>query len=84
MTNKNHKLFHDLHVQVHDNVRCASCPMNVPVTKYSILFADIVNFTVLAGQLDAKNLVRTLNELYSKFDQDAQVFVSRPRLRFSF
>ncbi|CAI5451715.1 unnamed protein product [Caenorhabditis angaria] len=55
---KNHKLFHDLHVQVHDNV--------------SILFADIVNFTVLAAQLSAKELVRTLNELYSKFDRDAQ------------
>ncbi|CCD64122.1 adenylate cyclase [Caenorhabditis elegans] len=55
---KNHKLFHDLHVQVHDNV--------------SILFADIVNFTVLAAQLTAKDLVRTLNELYSKFDRDAQ------------
>ncbi|CAI4223022.1 unnamed protein product [Auanema sp. JU1783] len=55
---KHHKLFHDLHVQVHDNV--------------SILFADIVNFTVLAAQLTAKDLVRTLNELYSKFDRDAQ------------
>uniref|UniRef100_A0A1I7T3K7 adenylate cyclase n=1 Tax=Caenorhabditis tropicalis TaxID=1561998 RepID=A0A1I7T3K7_9PELO len=55
---KNHKLFHDLHVQVHDNV--------------SILFADIVNFTVLAAQLSARDLVRTLNELYSKFDRDAQ------------
>ncbi|CAB3399043.1 unnamed protein product [Caenorhabditis bovis] len=55
---KNQKLFHDLHVQVHDNV--------------SILFADIVNFTVLAAQLTAKDLVRTLNELYSKFDRDAQ------------
>ncbi|VDM76467.1 unnamed protein product [Strongylus vulgaris] len=57
--NKHHKLFHDLHVQVHDNV--------------SILFADIVNFTVLAAQLTAKDLVRTLNELYSKFDKDAQL-----------
>uniref|UniRef100_A0AC35UF24 Adenylate cyclase n=1 Tax=Rhabditophanes sp. KR3021 TaxID=114890 RepID=A0AC35UF24_9BILA len=57
-SNKHHKLFHDLHVQSHDNV--------------SILFADIVNFTVLAKQLGAKDLVRTLNELYSKFDEDAQ------------
>ncbi|KAI6198439.1 Adenylate cyclase type 1 [Aphelenchoides besseyi] len=55
---KHLKLFHDLHVQVHDNV--------------SVLFADIVNFTVLASQLTAKDLVRTLNELYSKFDEDAQ------------
>jgi len=52
------KPFHELFVQVHENV--------------SILFADIVNFTVLAAQLSAKELVRTLNELYSKFDEDAQ------------
>jgi adenylate cyclase len=39
----------------------------------SILFADIVNFTQLAAQLSAKDLVKTLNELYSKFDEDAQV-----------
>lgn len=43
------------------------------VAFFSILFADIVNFTVLATQLTAKDLVRTLNELYSKFDRDAQV-----------
>ncbi|VDK30295.1 unnamed protein product [Gongylonema pulchrum] len=55
---KNRKLFHELHVQYHATV--------------SILFADIVNFTVLAAQLSAKELVRTLNELYSKFDQEAQ------------
>jgi len=48
-----------LRAQVHDNV--------------SILFADIVNFTQLAAQLSAKDLVKTLNELYSKFDEDAQV-----------
>lgn len=45
--------------QVHENV--------------SILFADIVHFTQLAAQLSAKDLVKTLNELYSKFDEDAQV-----------
>uniref|UniRef100_A0A915PGT2 adenylate cyclase n=1 Tax=Setaria digitata TaxID=48799 RepID=A0A915PGT2_9BILA len=56
--NKQKNLFHELHVQCHPNV--------------SILFADIVNFTVLAAQLSAKELVYTLNELYSKFDQDAQ------------
>ncbi|VDN05490.1 unnamed protein product [Thelazia callipaeda] len=52
------KLFHELYVQYHANV--------------SILFADIVNFTVLASKLSAKELVHTLNELYSKFDRDAQ------------
>lgn len=50
--------FSRLPCQAHDNV--------------SILFADIVNFTQLAAQLSAKDLVKTLNELYSKFDEDAQ------------
>jgi hypothetical protein len=39
----------------------------------SILFADIVNFTMLSAQLTAADLVKTLNELYSKFDKDARV-----------
>uniref|UniRef100_A0A914C0Z3 adenylate cyclase n=1 Tax=Acrobeloides nanus TaxID=290746 RepID=A0A914C0Z3_9BILA len=52
------KLFHDLHIQRHENV--------------SILFADIVNFTMLSAQLTAADLVKTLNELYSKFDKDAR------------
>ncbi|KAL3092436.1 hypothetical protein niasHS_007645 [Heterodera schachtii] len=65
--NKNQKLFHELHVQAHENV--------------SILFADIVNFTQLAAQLNAKDLVKTLNELYSKFDEDAQK-LSCMRIKF--
>ncbi|VDK85203.1 unnamed protein product [Onchocerca ochengi] len=56
---KNRNLFHEFHVQYHANV--------------SILFADIINFTVLAARLSAQELVYTLNELYSKFDQDAQM-----------
>uniref|UniRef100_A0A914H1I7 adenylate cyclase n=1 Tax=Globodera rostochiensis TaxID=31243 RepID=A0A914H1I7_GLORO len=65
--NKNQKLFNELHVQAHENV--------------SILFADIVNFTQLAAQLNAKDLVKTLNELYSKFDEDAQK-LSCMRIKF--
>jgi adenylate cyclase 2 len=39
----------------------------------SILYADIVNFTPLSEQLSASDLVRTLNELFGRFDQIAQV-----------
>lgn len=51
--------FHEMYVQRHNNV--------------SILYADIVNFTPLSEQLSASDLVATLNELFGKFDQLAQV-----------
>ena len=40
---------------------------------FSILYADIVNFTPLSEQLSASNLVKILNELFGRFDQIAQV-----------
>ena len=39
----------------------------------SILYADIVNFTPLSETLTAHHLVATLNKLFGKFDQLAQV-----------
>ncbi|KAF2905422.1 hypothetical protein ILUMI_00748 [Ignelater luminosus] len=50
--------FHEMHVQRYNNV--------------SILYADIVNFTPLSERLSASDLVRTLNELFGRFDQIAQ------------
>ncbi|KAH8270465.1 hypothetical protein KR018_010299 [Drosophila ironensis] len=50
--------FHELHVQRHTNV--------------TILFADIVNFTPLSSSLTASDLVKTLNDLFGRFDQIAQ------------
>ncbi|XP_011635258.1 adenylate cyclase type 2 isoform X2 [Pogonomyrmex barbatus] len=50
--------FQEMYVQRHNNV--------------SILYADIVNFTPLSEQLSASDLVKTLNELFGKFDQIAQ------------
>lgn len=40
---------------------------------FSILYADIVNFTPLSEQLSASSLVKILNELFGRFDQIAQV-----------
>jgi len=62
--------FHELHVQRHTNV--------------TILFADIVNFTPLSSSLTASDLVKTLNDLFGRFDQIAQVkilFRNRPWVR---
>lgn len=53
--------FHEMYVQRHNNV--------------SILYADIVNFTPLSEQLSASDLVKTLNELFGRFDQIAQVLI---------
>ncbi|XP_025425157.1 adenylate cyclase type 2 isoform X2 [Sipha flava] len=50
--------FHEMYVQRHNNV--------------SILYADIVNFTPLSEQLTASDLVKTLNDLFGRFDQIAQ------------
>lgn len=41
------------------------------------LVADIVNFTPLSEQLTASDLVKTLNELFGRFDQIAQVIAAR-------
>ncbi|XP_053401460.1 adenylate cyclase type 2-like isoform X2 [Mercenaria mercenaria] len=50
--------FHDLYVKHHSNV--------------SILYADIVNFTPLAAECTAQELVKMLNELFGRFDQLAE------------
>lgn len=39
----------------------------------SILYADIVNFTPLASECTAAELVKMLNELFGRFDQLASV-----------
>uniref|UniRef100_T2MI87 adenylate cyclase n=1 Tax=Hydra vulgaris TaxID=6087 RepID=T2MI87_HYDVU len=41
-------------------------------TNVSILFADIEGFTLLASQCTAHELVKTLNELFARFDQLAE------------
>lgn len=40
---------------------------------FSILYADIVNFTPLAAECTAEELVKMLNELFGRFDQLAKV-----------
>ncbi|EDV27250.1 uncharacterized protein TRIADDRAFT_21914 [Trichoplax adhaerens] len=52
------QLFHKIYIQKHENV--------------SLLFADIEGFTKLSSQCDAQELVKTLNELFARFDQLAQ------------
>ena len=42
---------------------------------FSILFADIVGFTMLSSQCSAEELVKILNQLFGRFDQLAQVTI---------
>jgi class 3 adenylate cyclase len=42
------------------------------VAEVTIIFADLVNFTQLAGSMEASALVRLLNEVFSAFDRLAQ------------
>nr|CAI5854418.1 unnamed protein product [Callosobruchus analis] len=64
---QSNRSFHEMYVQRHNNV--------------SILYADIVNFTPLSEQLSASDLVKTLNELFGRFDQIAQVSYDRTKVR---
>ena len=41
----------------------------------SILYADIVNFTVLTTKLSPDQLVMMLNDLFGKFDDAAEVMI---------
>lgn len=40
----------------------------------TVLFADLVQFTAASGQMDAKKLVKLLNEVFSTFDRLAEKY----------
>ena len=49
------------------------CPLYFISLPFRVLFADIVNFTPLTASMQPKQLVATLNQLFSRFDQLALV-----------
>lgn len=62
--------FHDYNLYVDSHHFRVNSPL------CSILFADIKGFTLLSMNLSAQDLVRTLNELFGRFDRLADVRIS--------
>jgi CheY-like chemotaxis protein len=54
------------------------------VAEATILFADIVGFTPLAGSLEASALVQLLNAIFSAFDRLSSHLLVVPRMAVSF
>ncbi len=65
---KTDRLFSELFIERHENV--------------SMLFADICKFTELTTRLPVDKLVKTLNDLFGKFDLAAEVKITTLRRRF--
>lgn len=51
-------------------------PINISMTIFSILFADIVGFTALSSKCSAADLVQLLNDLFANFDNLSQVTIN--------
>lgn len=63
-------MFHKIYIQKHSNVSVGPpCFCYRNLFQISILFADICGFTNLASSCSAEDLVRTLNELFARFDK---------------
>ena len=65
---KTNRLFSELFIERHENV--------------SMLFADICKFTELTTRLPVDKLVKTLNDLFGKFDLAAEVKITTFRRKF--
>jgi hypothetical protein len=74
---ENTQMFHKIYIQRHANIRyftslicfVLSLTSSIVIGNFSILFADICGFTNLASTCNAEDLVRTLNELFARFDK---------------
>lgn len=83
--------FHKIYIHQYKDVRYVhmlyiSSPSVVACFSHSsrlcsILFADIKGFTLLSMNLSAQDLVRTLNELFGRFDRLAEVSIFCPCFR---
>lgn len=54
---------------VAESLRAGRMPEPQQYDELSVMFADIVNYTHISSKLDARDVSRTLNELYAEFDK---------------
>ena len=67
--NKSEKLLHNIMPKaIADRLKTTKETISIDNPEISVLFADIVNFTVMSEKLSAEKIVGFLDEMFSKFD----------------
>ena len=67
--NKSEQLLHNIMPKaIADRLKTTNETISIDNPEISVLFADIVNFTVMSEKLSAEKIVGFLDEMFSKFD----------------
>ena len=67
--NKSEQLLHNIMPKaIADRLKTTNETISIDNPEISVLFADIVNFTVMSEKLSAEKIVGLLDEMFSKFD----------------
>ena len=68
--NKSEQLLHNIMPKaIADRLKKTNETISIDNPEISVLFADIVNFTVMSEKLSAENIVGFLDDMFSKFDE---------------
>ena len=68
--NRSEKLLHNIMPKaIADRLKKTNETISIDNPEISVLFADIVNFTVMSEKLSAENIVGFLDDMFSKFDE---------------
>ena len=73
--NKSEQLLHNIMPKaIADRLKTTNETISIDNPEISVLFADIVNFTVMSEKLSAEKIVGLLDEMFSKFDDLTEKF----------
>ena len=68
--NRSEQLLHNIMPKaIADRLKKTNETISIDNPEISVLFADIVNFTVMSEKLSAENIVGFLDDMFSKFDE---------------